>query len=640
MKITIYPSNHGFGHATRMAALASSFQSFGAEVFICTDRPKFLFERLSGGKLHYRTCALDVGVKHKENLATDLEATKSALLNLFSRREELVAEEVEFLRDNCIDFVVADAPYFVVEACGWAEIPVYLVSNFDWYFIYSELFRDDEEMKPILNTIFGLYRRANGAYRLNIGSCPNSLRGFRDAKEIGILAAKPRASNDLRSKYSIKKTDDILLIMFGGEGKMELPLDVVCEAWQGVVLSPFENCAANNHIYIPKDEDFNGLIHISKLVICKPGYSSFAEVLAAGKPMLYMPRKNYPEEPCLISGLRGYPTAKQLDNIPNSLDAWVDLFEFDTEQATPYPLANETLAGDIINSYFKYLYPSDRLICVCDMGSNNFNYLLYNHGKKTKLHKLWLTTGLAKGFEAGMLSDASICNAKHNLEPFFEIDAKIESEKRLIATSISRKAENAYVVLDWIQTNWAYNAKIITAKKEMNYAWFAAEESMKEPQDELVLDIGGASTELAWLNPAGRQVGLSLDFGLVALIEAHQSGSDTQAIISKELERLTLSNKDNIILIGLTALLFRVELESVGVSKDLAKYELSVLETIITRLSEFVKNPSHHPTHSKRDILSMYFVAIILHRLMDKLDINTFSLCFDGINYGFVKTLK
>lgn len=641
MKIAIYPSNHGFGHATRMAALASSLMSFGAEVFICTDRPEFLFENLDSGCVKYRHCQIDVGVVHKENLLTDLERTKEAILRLFGRREEIVAQEVDFLREQCIDLVVADIPYFIIEACGYAHVPVYGVTNFDWYFIYSELFKDDPEMKPVLNTIYGLYRRLDGCFRLKTGSCENSLPGFRNPQDVGLIVRNCHANEDLREKYSIPKDDDILLIMFGGEGKMELPLDVICKAWQGTVLSPFEGISASNHVCIPKDENFSELIRISRLVMCKPGYSSFAEVLSKGKPMLYLPRKNYPEEPCLIRGLEDYPAAQRIDQLPMDLDDWEEIFINIGDECTPMSVDNESLAGMILACYFKKVYPRDRIISVCDLGSNNFNYLLYNHSKGIKLHKLWLTTGLARDFKDGLLSDKSIDNAKNNLEAFLQIDAKINSEKKLIATGVSRKAENANVILDWVKSRWGYQTKVISAKKEAEYGWDAVAETMPDPRKNLVLDIGGTTTEISWLNKGGRVQSISLDFGLVSLIEAHNRGEETIDIVWDAIDKLKFEGIENVVLIGLTAKLFhnacfgRKEMLDPRVLYDFDELidckETLKLCVIVVEVVE---------DEEMRDIFSMFFVARILRALMTNCKIPYFSFNDDGINLGYARSLK
>jgi len=109
-RFALYPSNHGFGHATRMAALAAALIDFGVYVYICTDRPEYLYESLPEDKCSYRKCRLDGGVVHGENLKVDLSATRAMLLELFSHREELVAQETLWLQREQIDLVIADIP--------------------------------------------------------------------------------------------------------------------------------------------------------------------------------------------------------------------------------------------------------------------------------------------------------------------------------------------------------------------------------------------------------------------------------------------------------------------------------------------------------------------------------------------------
>ena len=186
MKIALYASSHGFGHASRIAALADSFIRFGIYIYICTDRPRFLFQDLKAEDYQYREISIDRGVVHGANLVTDLPATKSALLRLFGQREEIVAREVEFLRQEQIDLVIADIPFFIVEACGYAEVPVFGVSNFDWAFIYGGIFAGDADMQPIINTIWSLHRRMDKSYLLDLGN-KDSVPGFKNPVPGGLL---------------------------------------------------------------------------------------------------------------------------------------------------------------------------------------------------------------------------------------------------------------------------------------------------------------------------------------------------------------------------------------------------------------------------------------------------------------------
>ncbi|HNQ43943.1 MAG TPA: hypothetical protein PKI59_05910, partial [Candidatus Cloacimonadota bacterium] len=77
LKVAIYASNHGFGHATRVAALAEALNSFDVYTWICTDRPQHLFANLHPDWSALRPAHLDCGVVHQENLVPNLAATKA-----------------------------------------------------------------------------------------------------------------------------------------------------------------------------------------------------------------------------------------------------------------------------------------------------------------------------------------------------------------------------------------------------------------------------------------------------------------------------------------------------------------------------------------------------------------------------------
>ena len=79
LRFAIYTSNHGFGHATRMAALAEELNRFGVFVHLRSDRPKHLFGNLNRNLSSVEDVSLDFGVRQYPNLDCDIERTKSEL---------------------------------------------------------------------------------------------------------------------------------------------------------------------------------------------------------------------------------------------------------------------------------------------------------------------------------------------------------------------------------------------------------------------------------------------------------------------------------------------------------------------------------------------------------------------------------
>jgi len=128
---------------------------------------------------------------------------------------------------------------------------------------------------------------------------------------------------------------------------------------------------------------------------------------------------------------------------------------------------------------------------------------------------------------------------------------------------------------------------------------------------------------------------------LVSLIEAHNNDEDTLDIVTNAVDSLKLKDIDNIVLIGLTAMLFHKEMHSMRNEID-PKYLYDIEDLLLTK--EYLKVPvlltDLVEDEEIRSHFSMFYVARILKALMFKFEIHTFSFNDDGINYGFARSIK
>ncbi|MDD3096092.1 MAG: glycosyltransferase [Candidatus Cloacimonetes bacterium] len=628
-RFALYASNHGFGHATRMAALAASLIDFGIYVFICTDRPQYLYQDLPNGKWQYRQCRIDGGVVHGKNLTADLDATKAMLLDLFAHRDDIVGRETLWLRQERIDLVISDIPFLVIEAAGYAQIPVFGISNFDWAFIYADLFKNDPQMQVVINTIYGLYRRMDRSYLPSLGTS-QSVSGFRNPIECGLLARrciKPRPETEAKT----------LSIMFGGEGNMDLDWQQICEAWDGLVYSTNTSCTAHNHRLMQASDDFLAQIQISDLVLCKPGYSTFAEILSAGKPMLYIPRTNYPEETVLIDGVRDYPAGKCLDQIPTSVKSWKEVFDSMPRVGKRIPEDNDAIVGRMFQDFLDVRIDNANLMSVFDLGSNNLNYCLWDTQNRKVLHRCWINTYLARNMKGNELDYTNLSNQIPALKSLLECDAQIRSRKYLIATGISRIADNAASLIRDLAEEWKLSAKIISAKEEMKYALQAASHLIPKNKQALIFDIGGTSTELVWRKAGRGFAGISLQLGLVSLA----GHSEPEQAMQEALQELTCETFDVLVGVGLTATLLVSMIRNEDPEEILDQNDLKLsrdeLQALAQRISEDIMNKqfsSHDELVTHR---SMMMAAKFVTLLLDRFGQSDFLVCNEGISVGFAR---
>lgn len=648
LKFALYTSNHGYGHSTRITALASEFVRFGIQVCIRTNRPDFLFRQLDPHFGEVSESSIDFGVIHGPNLVTDIASTRSALLRLMNRRLELIDAEIDWLRSSGIDLVIADIPWLAVEAASYAGIPVFAISNFDWFYIYQAIFADDRDLKPVLNAIYGIYQRVNFAYRLPF-SGQDGMQAFPGAIKLGLLARKKDTYNDVRTRHGIPAGEPVLFSMFGGEGQIDLDLETICKVFQGWVISTNTEISSDRHICIAADSDFLDYIKAADIILTKPGYSSLAEAVQFGKTIIYRERLHYPEERLLIQGLENYPYKYALSQKKLSQRDWTALFrkiasQKETRISRAYKNSNSEIAARMIADYTGLRAKRSQLLSVFDIGSNNLNYCLYDQTRDQIIHTTQVATGLARGVSHKRLKAAAIRRCKLGFSQIHTYDKRIQSKKHVLATGISRNAINADTISSWLQQKHGLRMRIIKPYDEIRYVHYAARQRDRSSAGVLSFDIGGASTEFAW-QEAGRKIqGQSMELGLLMLIQNYPDQEARVAAIRIALEALNPESVSTVVGIGLTVVFleqiirqdFRFALRT-GEWGRLQRFELeNLLSNLLagnhSNLLPYMREPVN------LDILALSCQFCIL--IMDRFATSEIMVCPDGISAGFARSQK
>lgn len=636
LKIAIYISNHGFGHASRAAALAEELIRFGIYCYIRTDRPAFIFDKLDPHYYEVGETAVDFGVKHTINLVPQLDETKEQLLRLMNRRPEIVEREVLFLREKQIDLVIADIPFIITEACKYAKVPVFAISNFDWVFIYQNLFKEDRDLRPLINCIYGLYQLVDHAIRLPFSSV-KSMIAFPKAEKMGLLARKKSSYNDFRARQGIDPKEKILLCMFGGEGVPEFNLDQLCPAFEGRVISTNPEVKSSNHITVKRDDDFLDLIHAADVILTKPGYSTFAEVVQFGKFILYFERENYPEEQVLVAGLKNYYPKQQVQAVNLKQRQWKELFkgiERDVSfPRTPFINQNKAIAQRIIERYFEFKQYKT-LRSVLDVGTNNLNYILMSD--TSILHSVHAHTGLGIGYKDNKIAKASMDRAKKAISTILEVDKKISHCTNILGTSISREAKNSAKLSEWIAKRYKHSFQIISEQDEIKYNHLAVQASIPNVKEYLAFDIGGGSTE--FFNEKAE--GISIPLGLMKLKNMYDYHEDRVSAINLAIDKaLTIpAIPISIIGIGLTvtylAMIVQKKIKwdkaihnTCIKRQELMKIRDSILKADATEYLPYM----YEPWNLDILLLSIDFIILIL----DKNHASEFIVCEYGISLGY-----
>ena len=123
-------TNHGFGHATRTASLAATIQQLCPEVLLImvTTAPRWLLELYIDGDFIYRPRAFDLGVVQSDSLTMDKAATLEKLKQIRKQERSLIASEVNFIRQNRVNLILADVPPLAAAIAKTAGIPCYMLA--------------------------------------------------------------------------------------------------------------------------------------------------------------------------------------------------------------------------------------------------------------------------------------------------------------------------------------------------------------------------------------------------------------------------------------------------------------------------------------------------------------------------------
>jgi hypothetical protein len=346
-------TNHGFGHTTRMASVAATIQQLCPEVLLIfvTTAPRWLLECYIEGDFIHRPRAFDLGVVQADSVTMDKAATLAKLREIQKNQNSLIASEVNFIRQNRVDLILADIPFL---AAGFAQavgVPCWMMSNFGWDFIYRPW---GGEFTEIADWISGWYTKSDRLFRLPFHE---PMPAFSQITDVGLVGGSPKfAPEELRSKWGITAPrEKTVLLTFGGLGLQQLPYTNVLQFpdWQFIV---FELSAPDLPNLVKVSERQYRPVDFMPLcgrVVSKPGYGTFAEATKLDVPIVTIPRDDFAEAAFLLDGITNYNHHQIL--APNELfqETWDFLHHPPQPPRQTQPIAkdgNQSIAEAVIRA--------------------------------------------------------------------------------------------------------------------------------------------------------------------------------------------------------------------------------------------------------------------------------------------------
>jgi len=290
-------------------------------VTIVTGAPVHVFAPdLPSIGLAVRHAILDTGAKQRDAFTVDQRGSLEEYVATASgsRRDQIIVEESTWLRECGADIVISDIVPLACVSAATAGLPCIAVSNFSWDFIYSEyLTAAGSAFKDLVWQIADDYACALCLLRLP-GYVP--MPAFREVIDVPLVVRHAKRSRkEVRSSLNLPQDAKIACFIYGGQppgADWKLKESCLPAGWLCLVCSagkpPGGDPLPPNFILVPGDSYTPDLIEASDVVLGKIGYGTTSECLAHRRPLIFLRRDYFNEEPFLRKLLEVHDSAVEM----------------------------------------------------------------------------------------------------------------------------------------------------------------------------------------------------------------------------------------------------------------------------------------------------------------------------------------
>lgn len=305
-RILVDISSHGFGHVSQAApvinALLGSFS--GIELTVRSKVPAKLLQTRIDRPFELIPESSDFGIRMKNAIETDAAATAASYAAFHGEWESRVAIEAAWLMAASFDLVLSNVSYLPLKAASLAGIPAVALCSLNWADLYRHYCLGFPGSEAIHREILDAYSSAAAFLKIEPCMPMTDLEGI--AGLVGPIAGIGRnRAEEIGDRLGLKEGGRIGLVSMGG-----MPYPIPFGNWPRFEkthwLVPESIARPDMTCFESLGIPFSDLIASSDVMVTKPGYGSFVEAAASGVAVLYVSRKDWPEEPFLTDWLKSH----------------------------------------------------------------------------------------------------------------------------------------------------------------------------------------------------------------------------------------------------------------------------------------------------------------------------------------------
>ncbi len=325
LRIAYFISSHGFGHAARASAVMAAVwrRAPEARFEVFSGVPKWFFDDSLGRQVGHHPETVDFGLVQATALEEDLAATAAELGERIPFPEHQVAELADRLTAVGAELVICDIAPLGLAAARRAALPSLLVENFTWDWIYGGYADKVGALRPFADYLARVFAGA-GRHVQTEPFC----RPVAGAVRVPPMSRRPRRGRAAtRAELGVPDDEPMALVTMGG---IEWDYgDLAAEGSGRWLVVPGGSREPRRHgrlVLLPHRSRFYhpDLVHAADAVVGKLGYSTLAEVYAAGVPFGYVPRPEFPESPKLETWVRRRLVHRRIEPASFTSGRWLD----------------------------------------------------------------------------------------------------------------------------------------------------------------------------------------------------------------------------------------------------------------------------------------------------------------------------
>ncbi len=317
MKILFYISGHGFGHATRMAAIMGQLAEIMPEVhiYIRAMVGRNLFDFLPDGCLTYNPTRCDVGVVERDLFSQDIDETLRQNQTFYRTMDEFASREAEYVRESGVSVIVSDIPPSASLIGYRSGVPVIGVTNFTWDFIFQDYVRLNPGFLPLVELFRKTYAHTRLLLRLPFH---HEMSEFSHVEDIP-LVVRPCLSdrNTTLRRLKLDPQDRRRKVLVALRMKNVLPPETLSRLFNDLstvyILTESTFLGERDNVRVLSQDwrpwEFPDILRSCDAVISKLGYGIASECIAYHIPLLYIPRFDFAEFQYLREGIEGFVPA-------------------------------------------------------------------------------------------------------------------------------------------------------------------------------------------------------------------------------------------------------------------------------------------------------------------------------------------